>query len=54
MLKRNINLIKFYFDKKYINSYFIIFINKKLKIFSFANNRNAFIILTNKLIDNII
>lgn len=54
MSKVNINLTNFCFNKKYINSYFIIFIDKKLRISLFINNRNTFTILINELICNII
>lgn len=54
MSKANIDLIKFYFFKKFIASYFIVFIDKKLRISLFINNKNAFAILANELINNIV
>lgn len=54
MFKKNINLIKSFFNKKYIDSNLIIFINKKQKIILFFNNKHIFINLINKLISNII
>ena len=54
MLKVSINLTKFYFYKIYTHSYLIIFIDKKLKMSLFAKNRDAFIILANKQVSNII
>ena len=54
MAKVRIYLTNLYFGEKYISSYFIVFIDKKPKMSPFANNKYIFIVLTNKLIDNII
>ena len=54
MSKANINLIKFRFYEKYAQSYFIVFIDKELKMFLFAKNRDIFAILANELVGNVI
>lgn len=54
MPKTNIDLTKFGFGQKNTSNYLIIFVNKKPSIFLYANDRNLFTVLTNKLIGNII
>lgn len=54
MPKVGVDLTKFCFDQKYTDSYLIVSIDKKPKMSLFANNRNPFTILINKLIGNIV
>lgn len=48
------DLKNFCFNQKQTNNYHIIYIDIKLKMSLIINNKATFIILTNKLIDNII
>ena len=47
------DLTKYYFCKKYIQSYYVIFIDKESKISQFIKNWNAFAILAIEFVGNI-
>ncbi len=54
MPKASMNLTKFCFCEKYARSYLVVFIDKKPKMSPFAKNRNAFAVLVNELVGNIV
>lgn len=54
MPKANMNSTKFYFYEKYTGSYLVLFIDKEPRISPFANDWDAFAVLVNELVGNIV
>lgn len=50
----NVSIYSICFSEKDSSSHLIVFIDKILKIFLFANDKYTFVILANELIGNII
>ncbi len=54
MPKASMDLTKFYFCKKYAQSYFIVFIENEPRMSQFAKDWDVFAVFANELVGNIV
>ncbi len=54
MPKASMNLTKFRFCEKSARSYLVVFIDKELRMSPFAKDQNAFAVLANEQVGNVV